>query len=104
MVTADGKTIGDPGLGGRLEFNNTHEERHIGSYVHELGHSLGLPDLYDTDDTIAGDSEGIGQYGLMGSGSWTFSGISSTRPVQRGPFHFIWAKPAKGPVGAAASP
>ncbi len=37
-----------------------------GVYAHELGHAFGLPDLYDTD----GSSEGIGEWSLMGSGSW----------------------------------
>jgi M6 family metalloprotease-like protein len=66
------------------EFCATHEERHIGSYCHELGHDLGLPDLYDTDDTITGDSEGIGNYGLMGGGSWTFSHMTAWSKIQLG--------------------
>lgn len=66
------------------EFCATHEERHIGSYCHELGHDLGLPDLYDTDDTVTGDSEGIGQYGLMGGGSWTFSHMTAWSKIQLG--------------------
>lgn len=41
----------------------------IGIFCHEFGHLLGLPDLYDIDPNN-GNSEGIGNYGLMGGGSW----------------------------------
>lgn len=37
-----------------------------GVYCHEMGHILGLPDLYDTDNS----SWGIGDWSLMASGSW----------------------------------
>ena len=42
----------------------------IGVFAHEFGHAIGIPDLYDTDEDLAGDSEGIGWWGLMGPGSW----------------------------------
>lgn len=38
----------------------------IGVFCHEFGHLLGLPDLYDLDNS----SSGIGNWGLMGKGSW----------------------------------
>ena len=37
----------------------------IGVFCHELGHSIGLPDLYDGYAAY-----GIGYWGLMGSGNW----------------------------------
>lgn len=38
----------------------------MGTFAHEFGHDLGLPDLYDTDQS----SEGVGEWDLMGSGNW----------------------------------
>ena len=40
----------------------------MGVFAHEYGHALGLPDLYDTDDS----SSGIGNWSLMGFGSWNY--------------------------------
>ncbi|HEX5133608.1 MAG TPA: M6 family metalloprotease domain-containing protein [Candidatus Krumholzibacteria bacterium] len=44
----------------------THTPIEIGVFCHEFGHGLGLPDLYDRDGT----TNGIGHWGIMGSGSW----------------------------------
>ena len=38
----------------------------IGVLCHELGHALGLPDLYDTTE----NSHGVGGHCLMGHGNW----------------------------------
>jgi len=38
----------------------------IGTASHELGHGLGLPDLYD----VSGQSQGVGEWGLMGSANY----------------------------------
>ncbi|MDQ7993910.1 MAG: M6 family metalloprotease domain-containing protein, partial [Propionicimonas sp.] len=53
------------------------EDAKLGVSAHELGHLLfGWPDLYDTDNT----SEGVGNWCLMGSGSWGLGGDRPTHP------------------------
>ncbi|MEZ5064142.1 MAG: M6 family metalloprotease domain-containing protein [bacterium] len=49
----------------------------IGVFCHELVHAMGIKDLYDTGPNITGDSDGIGDWGLMGSGGWN----STARPA-----------------------
>lgn len=54
----------------------------LGVYSHELGHVLGLPDLYDTDYT----SKGAGNWSIMAGGSW--NGVNGSSPA-----HFdAWSK------------
>ena len=53
------------------------EDCKIGVCAHELGHLLfGWPDLYDTD----GSSEGLGNWCLMGGGSWNGNGDIPAHP------------------------
>jgi M6 family metalloprotease-like protein len=42
----------------------------VGTVAHETGHAFGLPDLYDTDLGNPLVSQGIGEWGLMGSGNY----------------------------------
>jgi len=57
------------------------EEGRIGVFCHELGHVLGLPDLYDYDY----DAAGVGNWSVMASGSHADGG--------RTPVHFdAWSK------------
>ena len=49
-----------------------------GVFSHELGHALGLPDLYDIDNS----SEGIGDWSLMSGGSWNGPSNMGASPAQ----------------------
>lgn len=42
----------------------------VGLVGHEAGHAFGLPDFYDTRDDDGSAGQGIGEWGLMGSGNW----------------------------------
>lgn len=64
----------------------------IGVIAHELGHAVfDLPDLYDTDYT----SSGIGNFGLMGGGSWAYK--EDDNNVGQTPVHMVgWSKVRSG--------
>lgn len=63
----------------------------IGIIAHELGHAVfGLPDLYAT----VGNSAGIGNFGLMGAGSW---GLEYGEKYGESPVHpTAWTKTEVG--------
>jgi len=58
----------------------------IGIFCHELGHNLGLYDLYDYTQT----SRGVGIHDIMGAGSWGKTGaetVQGTTPTFLSAFH-----------------
>jgi M6 family metalloprotease-like protein len=63
----------------------------IGVFTHELGHAFGLPDLYDTDEKD-GKHQGVGNWDLMGTGSWGCNGASPDFPCHLG----AWSKSVLG--------
>ena len=65
----------------------------IGVVCHELGHFLGLPDLYDTD----GGGNGLGMWGLMGAGSWGFDleQLTPVHPSGWSKMKLGWVEPEK---------
>jgi M6 family metalloprotease-like protein len=56
----------ESGVGGISSCDST-QYMPIGTVVHETGHGLGLPDLYD----VSYATQGIGNWGLMGSGNYS---------------------------------
>jgi M6 family metalloprotease-like protein len=56
----------------------------IGVFAHEYGHALGLPDLYDTDNS----SSGAGEWSLMAGGGWNYTGRPGDSPAHLDP----WSK------------
>ena len=71
-TTLDGKYIGkDAYGGGYTQFGEIHGDHPatIGIMAHEFGHDLSWPDLYDVDNS----SNGVGNWSIMGTGSWTYT-------------------------------
>ncbi len=50
----------------------------IGTFTHEFGHVIGLPDFYDTDYGSNGQAAGLGIFSLMGAGG--YNNESNTPP------------------------
>lgn len=67
----------------------------IGIMVHELGHDIDWPDLYDIDYT----SEGVGNWSIMAGGSWgraggdAYSGVTPVLPDAFLKWYQHWLSP-----------
>jgi hypothetical protein len=70
------------------------EDGRCGVFAHELGHNLGLPDLYDTDVP----SSVVGVWSIMSFGAWlTANGTPFGPGAGTRPAHFdAWSKVALG--------
>jgi M6 family metalloprotease-like protein len=66
----------------------------IGVCVHEFGHLLGAPDLYDTDGTGSGGSAwDCGRWDVMAGGSWNDSGDTPAQHNMYSKWKLGWANP-----------
>jgi len=79
-VNYGGKWINDYVIQPEISCFGTNQHIEVGVFCHEFGHALGLPDLYDTV-SANGDSEGIGNWGLMAGGGWGGNGSTPDRPT-----------------------
>lgn len=71
------------------------EDGRVGVFSHEFGHVLGLPDLYDTSYR----SQGVGDWCLMGGGSWGGNGNKPTRMSCWCLSKLGWIEPVDAPLG-----
>lgn len=80
-ITLDNKVLGNT-YTQQGEMHGDHMAT-IGVLCHELGHDLGLPDLYDYDLS----SSGVGVYSLMAGGNWNYKGndLPGTSPAHLDP-------------------
>ncbi len=75
----------------------------MGVFAHEYGHALGLPDLYDIDNS----SEGIGDWGLMAGGSWNYVTTPGDTPAHMSAWskYFLgWVSPLQVSGALTAEP
>ncbi|MFH0860775.1 MAG: M6 family metalloprotease domain-containing protein [Candidatus Altiarchaeota archaeon] len=75
------------------------ENSPVGVFAHEFGHDLGLPDLYDSGGGDGQTWEGIGEWGLMASGSWNGPGVQyGTVPAHMSAwskYYLGWVNPTR---------
>lgn len=73
--TYDGVLIDGYAMYPELRGSSGSNITNIGVVCHEFGHSLGLPDYYDTDyEGSGGDSFDLGNWDMMAGGSWNANG------------------------------
>ena len=82
-VSADGKTVNPFIINSEVTYAvaspaTCNQMQTIGLFAHELGHSLGIPDLYDTD--VGSATSGVGSWSLMASQFLSTTNNSDTPP------------------------
>lgn len=107
-MTFDGITIqrtdapGDYGVAAIAGERHGDHQATIGVLVHELGHTLTFPDLYDPD----GSSAGVGDWSLMGGGTWNAASRLGDSPAQPDAFlkwYAGWVQPMPASAGQRIS-
>ena len=69
---------------------HTGQPAEIGVFCHEFGHTLGLPDLYDTSTLGGSANVGPGNWSLMSTGAYGGDGQSPETPVGFGAWCMLW--------------
>jgi len=98
-VTYDGVIINDYTINPEITVVGRRDQLvGIGVFAHEFGHNLGLPDLYDTDQSN-GDSRGIATWGVMASGTWLGIGYTPGDFCAWSKEELGWVKPQLLTIG-----
>ncbi|MGQ1788163.1 M6 family metalloprotease domain-containing protein [Saccharicrinis sp. GN24d3] len=71
------------------QYNGVVQAAGIGTFVHEFGHALGLPDLYDG----SGRSNGLGHWAIMSAGSWLDNGYRPSNFCAWSRYKLGWEQP-----------
>jgi M6 family metalloprotease-like protein len=70
--------------------NTSTTPTHIGVIAHEIGHTLGLWDMYDTYN---GPFKGLGPWSVMADGAWNYSGRTPPYLNSFERFQLAWTTP-----------
>ena len=98
--TYDGKKVSRFGIHAELNFGLELNQKNgfllsgIGLFCHEFSHTLGLPDLYPTDDASKVDNQNPEMWDLMDGGEYTYNGGYCPTPYS--PWEMdvmVWATP-----------
>ncbi len=89
----DGKLIYDYACTSELRGSAGNSMCGIGTFCHEFGHVLGLPDYYDTDDDT--DQYTIGSWDIMCSGSYNGNGKTPPTYTAGERFQLGWVTPVQ---------
>jgi M6 family metalloprotease-like protein len=73
-IVLDGTKIGGYACSSELKWNWGTQRVGIGTFVHEFGHVLGLPDFYDTDGESNGAGHTPGGWSTMAGGAYNNDG------------------------------
>ncbi len=74
--TNDGVSLREASLAPERQTQDNYGLGALGTIVHEFGHQLGLPDLYNTYDGTVG----VGGWDIMGYGQWLMNGFWPSAP------------------------
>lgn len=100
--TYDGKKVSRFGVHAELNFGLELNQKNgfllsgIGLFCHEFSHTLGLPDLYPTDDASKVDNQNPEMWDLMDGGEYTYNGGYCPTPYSPWEMDVMgWASPVE---------